>query len=85
MASHLLYTQPGVLNDDDKRDRALGIEAGCIWRPFAQATVVYTDLGITEGMRLGVTHALSHGVVVEYRQLGPSWNDGPEYKTRWEG
>jgi hypothetical protein len=70
-ASHALYTQPGVLRDDDPAERARGIEAGFCWRPFVRKTVVYTDRGITEGMKLGIAHAKKmtwH--TVEYRELG---------------
>ena len=31
IASHLLYTQPGILDDDDGEERQLGIEAGLAW------------------------------------------------------
>ncbi len=30
-ASHLLYTQPGVLDDNVPDERELGIEAGLVW------------------------------------------------------
>ena len=69
-ASHLLYTQEGVLDDMNKEERKLGIEAGLCWGKFASKTVVYTDLGISEGMRLGVERAEEVGRVVEYRELG---------------
>lgn len=32
IASHLLYTQPGVLDDTVPEQRALGIAAGLAWR-----------------------------------------------------
>ncbi|MPV50144.1 hypothetical protein GCG21_09020 [Pseudactinotalea sp. HY160] len=67
MLSHLLYTQ--VLDDDDPAERALGIQAGFAWRAAAQATIVYTDLGLTPGMRAGVTDALRRGQNIEYRSL----------------
>jgi hypothetical protein len=70
-ASHALYTQPGVLDDTNPHERAKGIEAGFAWRPFVRMTVVYTDRGITEGMRRGIEHAKTmtwHHV--EYRELG---------------
>lgn len=73
LASHLLYTQPGVLNDNDKNERALGISAGFVWRECADATVAYTDLGLTQGMILGIEHALKLGHTVELRSLGPTW------------
>jgi hypothetical protein len=60
-----------VLRDDDPAERAKGILAGFAWRPFARKTVVYTDRGITEGMRKGIEHAKeTPGHVVEYRELG---------------
>ena len=68
-ASHLLYTQPGVLDDDDVNERSMGIEAGLAWGRVAEATVVYVDLGISEGMRKGITRALHEGRPVEYRRL----------------
>lgn len=73
-ASHGLYTQPGVLNDEVPEDRKLGIQAGFEWRFLADATVVYTDLGTTNGMRQGIEDALEHGGTVEYRSLANcSW------------
>lgn len=68
-ASHLLYTQPAVLDDGDPEERAIGISAGFAWRQAAQATVVYTDLGITPGMAAGINDSLARGCPVEYRQL----------------
>lgn len=71
-ASHLLYTQPGVLDDADPAERALGIEAGLVWGDFAEATIVYSDLGLTRGMNQGIARALAAGRKVEYRSL-PDW------------
>ena len=45
IASHLLYTQPGVLDDTNPEQRKLGINAGFAWNRFADAVVVYEDLG----------------------------------------
>src|SRR3989344_4270049 len=53
-ASHLLYTQPGVLNDNIPEERALVINAGLVWGERAEASAVYIDLGISKGMRLGI-------------------------------
>lgn len=69
IASHLLYTQPGVLIDDVPEERAQGIAAGLAWRRVAHASVVYVDLGISEGMRHGIKVAQAAGVQVEYRRL----------------
>lgn len=68
-ASHLLYTQPHVLDDKIPHERDLGIEAGLMWGNVAEATVVYTDYGITSGMQRGIERALAWGRPVEYRML----------------
>lgn len=69
--SHLLYTQ--VLNDGDPLERRAGIEAGLAWGVWAEATVVYTDLGVSDGMREGIRRAETEGRAVEYRRLGGAW------------
>ena len=68
-ASHLLYPQPGVLDDTDPSERTKGIVAGFAWRSMATRTVVYHDLGISAGMRAGLAHASAIGSVIEYRNL----------------
>ena len=69
-ASHGLYTQPGVLDDNDPEERRLGIAAGFNWRYAAEKTVVYTDRGTSEGMCLGIEQAVKLGHPIEYRELG---------------
>src|SRR5258705_2063884 len=69
LASHLLYTQPGVLDDDVPVERQYGIDAGLMWGAAAEKTVVYTDRGISRGMRYGIENAETAGRPVEYRQL----------------
>ena len=71
-AMHLLYTQEGILNDDIPEERTWGIEAGFAWGKHASKTVVYTDLGITPGMELGIQRAREEGREIEYRELD-SW------------
>jgi hypothetical protein len=68
-ASHLLYTQEGVLDDDVSDQRRLGIEAGLRWGKMADATVVYADLGISSGMQQGIDRARSENRDVEIRSL----------------
>lgn len=72
-ASHLLYTQPGVLDDDIPGERQLGIGAGLEWGARAEATVVYADLGISPGMEQGIMRAERDGRPVEERLLGMGW------------
>ncbi len=68
-ASHLLYTQEGVLDDKDSAERDLGIFAGFAWGAVADCVVVYTDLGISEGMKLGIDRHSQEGRYIEYRTL----------------
>jgi hypothetical protein len=67
LASHLLYTQ--VLDDRLVEERSQGIGAGLEWLPVAEATVAYTDYGISRGMRFGIQSAQQEGIPVEYRTL----------------
>ena len=69
IASHLLYTQPGILNDNIQSERQLGIDAGLAWLVVAEATVVYIDHGISRGMQYGIKLAVNAGIPVEYRSL----------------
>lgn len=69
MASHLLYTQTGILHDNNPEERTLGIDAGHAWIPAAEAVVVYTDHGISPGMQIGIDRALAARIPIEYRRL----------------
>lgn len=73
-ASHLLYTQPGVLDDRIHEERILGIEAGLAWGRKAELTVVYTDCGMSNGMKMGISRALAEGRSINYRTI-PDWKD----------
>jgi hypothetical protein len=69
LASHLLYTQPGILRDEVPEERQWGIDAGLAWGKVAEATVVYVDLGISKGMRYGIAAAEQMGRRVEFRRI----------------
>ena len=69
IASHLLYTQPGVLDDGNATERAYGIDAGLAWMRVAEASVVYTDRGISSGMAYGIAAAKAAGLLIEYRAI----------------
>ena len=69
IASHLLFTQPGVLLDDVPAERALGIEAGLAWIGVAEAMVVYRDHGISRGMADAIERAEAVGLPIELRLL----------------
>ncbi len=68
-ASHLLYTQDGVLDDKIPAERNLGIEAGFAYKEVAKETVVYINRGLSRGMHLGVRKTISLGQEFEYRIL----------------
>lgn len=72
IASHLLYTQPTILDDTDPTERQWGIDAGLAWKAVAHASVVYTDKGITHGMEYGIAAARNAGLDVEMRTLPPA-------------
>jgi hypothetical protein len=69
IASHLLFTQPGILRDGIPEERRMGIEAGLAWRAVADASVIYIDRGVSSGMRHGIEAARKSGLPVEYRSL----------------
>lgn len=76
-ASHGLYPLEagGPLDDQDPQEREWGIQAGFQWRQVADATVVYTDFGISRGMQYGIDDAEERGVPVEYRALEEFWGE----------
>lgn len=69
IASHLLYTQPGVLNDDDPEERQRGIDAGLAWGAHANAIAFYTDLGMSPGMRRAEEYWRSRGKQIVWRSI----------------
>ncbi len=74
-ASHLFYTQPGILDDDIPLERNMGIIAGknLIESLPGIVTVVYQDLGISRGMQYGIDRAEQNGRNIEYRILEDGW------------
>jgi len=68
-ASHLLYTQKGVLDDNCPEERKIGINAGLKWGEHAESTIVYTDYGISKGMKKGINDAFIKNRKIEYRSL----------------
>ncbi len=61
-ASHLFFTQPGILDDSDPDERQTGIDAGkAIIRHSAKISLFFLDLGESSGMRYGREAAQSVG------------------------
>ncbi len=75
-ASHLLYTQEFILDDQIPSERQLGIDAGLVWGEMAAYTVVYVDLGISTGMAYGIRNARDAERPIDVRMLpGDMWDD----------
>lgn len=70
IASHLLFTQPGVLRDEVPEERALGMRAGLIWYEIPGVYgVVYDDLGVSRGMQAGIGAAIKAGATCLQRKV----------------
>lgn len=68
-ASHLLYTQKGILDDAVPDERRRGISAANGWLEVADFVAVYMDLGVTRGMLIGVVKAAKLSKPVHLRWL----------------
>jgi hypothetical protein len=74
LASHALYAITGVLDDDVAEERDAGIACGLAWGAKAEATVVCVDLGVSDGMRIGIAVAEKAGRTIEFRSIsGWKW------------
>lgn len=69
IASHLLYTQKGILNDDNEKERMQGINAGLAWKEVAEAHVFYIDKGISKWMKYAIDYATKVNIPIEYRKI----------------
>lgn len=66
-ASH--HLGPEVLDDDREYERALGIHCGFAWGQHADLIAVYSDLGMSPGMKAAIQHYKSIGKPIEWRSL----------------
>lgn len=67
ISSSALHAEDGVVDvADGRRIRA-------VWARYADATVVYADLGVTPGMQAAVDDARLDGRDVDVRVLGAPW------------
>jgi len=69
IASHLLYTQPNILNDESEEEREMGIEAGLAWLSVADKHVFYVDLGVSSGMQIAAEQSKKLDIPTEYRTI----------------
>ena len=81
LASHLLYTQPGILDDTIPIERLRGIGAGLAWYRLAEACVVYLDRGLSDGMRCGIAAASAADVTDRDALVGPAGLRGARTAT----
>lgn len=65
-ASHLLYTQPFILDDTIEAERNLGISAGLELAKRADMSAVFYDLGISSGMVWGIKSAIENGRELQF-------------------
>lgn len=79
-ASHLLYTQKGILDDAQRDDRELGIRLGFAWSHCADMHVFYTDLGWSKGMIDALAFCKRTHMDFEFRAVfGPC-----RYPSEWD-
>ena len=69
IASHLLHTQDGILDDGIPSERAAGIAAGLEWVKCADLVAVYIVRGVSSGMMQGILAALEARVSIEFRKI----------------
>lgn len=69
IASHLLYAQPGVLDDNEMWERDRGILAGLAWHRAADLAAFYTDRGWSVGMAAAKLFYTDNGFPFEERSL----------------
>jgi hypothetical protein len=72
IASHLIYTQTGILNDKVPEERLRGIHAGQAWGLCAELSAFYIDFDFSEGMEYGYEFAQKHKIKIVHRSLGSS-------------
>lgn len=69
IASHLLYTQEGILNDDILEERKWGVDAGLAWKEVAEKQVFYIDYGYSRGMEYAKEYATKNNITIEERKI----------------
>lgn len=70
-ASHLIFTM--VLRDTTPEERRLGMHAGFAYADTADERWVFTDMGISSGMKAGETRAEKLGQPCKRVELGADW------------
>jgi hypothetical protein len=76
LASHLLYTQPGVLDDSIPEERSLGIQAGLTWAIMASEAwfCLRPDEELSSGMYQAATFYRENGIMIRVFRFTPAGN-----------
>jgi len=82
-ASHALYTQEGVLDDNHPEERELGIWGGFMYREVCPRSAFYLDYGMSGGMQHGFDHALKHHVEIVLRGFLEGAHN-PAVSLKWD-
>jgi hypothetical protein len=69
IASHLIYTQKGILRDEIEEERQWGIDAGLAWGKVADKHVFYIDYGMSKGMSYAKEYATKNNIEIEFRKI----------------
>jgi hypothetical protein len=75
-ASHLLYTQPNVLDDDVPIERKLGIESGFAFKHVEGAlTAFYIDRKWSDGMKEALVYCKRYKLPYTVRKIDEEYGD----------
>jgi hypothetical protein len=69
-ASHLFFTQEGILDDKIAEERKLGIEAGFAISDLTSKVVFYVDYGWSQGMISAYYRAIDNDKPFDIRTIG---------------
>ena len=69
IASHLLYTQDGILDDSIEEERIWGLNAGLAWKDVAELHIFYIDYGYSKGMLYAKDYATKNNIPIEERKI----------------
>ena len=64
LASHLLY--PRILDDDDPKQRRMGLFFGKVWLDIAREIWIFSDGTLSAGMRAEYDHAKQRGYKMRF-------------------
>lgn len=84
IASHLLYTQKGILNDDKEDERMWGINAGLEWKKVADKQIFYIDLGWSRGMIYAKEYCVLNDIKTEERYIFETEKELSEFFNKYK-